>query len=86
MPKPIPEYYVRETRFGSGVTTRFEVTKFIPGEVEPANTYDVFMIERTKIGFCNCPAGSRKGNDDKHVKLLRRWLSEGKPQGKAYTI
>lgn len=84
--KPKVEYFVRETKDGFGLTKRYEVAKFADGATQPDNVYDVHYTRTSKYGFCNCPAGRRKGNNDKHVRLVRRWLAEGQPAGKLYTI
>lgn len=83
MPKIPPEYAVKIGSKGPLNEVRYEVVKFVDGVV--ANTYDVYF-GRNNVGFCNCYAGARKGNADKHVGLVRRWLNERSPPGKLYTL
>lgn len=77
------EYAIKETKIGN--QSCYTVTKFFDGQDQPANQYDVFF-RRNGSGYCNCYAGMRKGNDDKHVKLVRLWLREKSPLGKLYRI
>jgi hypothetical protein len=59
----------------------YEVAKFVDGEPEPRDVYDVELSRRSEGGTCNCPAARwrRTGGKDKHVKLVRDWIAMGCP-------
>lgn len=57
---------------------QFEVTKFVDGDL-PVNTYKVTYDAVTGKGKCDCPAATYRqtGSNDKHVRLVRRWINLG---------
>lgn len=69
------EYYVRRT----GEAT-FEVSKFPEGDSGGAQPLRVYKVVYTGTrGKCDCPAGMYRGMgmEDKHVKLVQRWIKDG---------
>lgn len=65
------EYFIKRT-LGD---LHFEVTKFVDGDL-PVATYKVEYNDSTGVGKCDCPAATYRqtGSNDKHVRLVRRWL------------
>lgn len=71
------EYIISQT--GSDT---YEVAKFdsLEGGEQPLAVYDVRYNPSRGIGKCNCWPGMRgAAMNDKHVKLVVKWLAEGRP-------
>ena len=70
------EYYIRRT----GEIT-FAVAKFnsMTGGEQPLAVYSVIWDPSRNRGKCDCPAGMYRGTgaDDKHVKMVRDWITQG---------
>src|SRR3990167_9629300 len=74
-------YAIKQVGQASIWPNRFEVAKFVVGEVQPQDVYDV-EIYANGTGECNCPAGryhNRIGTTDKHVTLTKAWIADGRP-------
>jgi len=59
----------------------FEVAKFGDGD-QPENVYDVSIHRATGKADCNCPAAmyhGKQGQADKHVRMVMKWIADGKP-------
>lgn len=85
MPRANITYSIREVAekpSNHGRWRRFEVAKFVEGETEPANVYDVEIQVPSGIAMCNCPAAlyhGKQGDIDKHVKMVKDWIRAGMP-------
>lgn len=75
-------YTVREVTVPAN--GHYEVAKWSGGD-QPS-TYDV-LIKEDRTVYCNC-LGYRKrpGREHKHVKLVLKWLEDGKPIGREYHL
>ena len=59
---------------------RYQVSKFGDGAA-PLQVYTVTYNPETGYGKCDCPAGAYRGTGsaDKHVKMVKGWLTAQLP-------
>lgn len=77
-----PKPYWTKSGKATELYNYYTVAKFEDGEVQPANVYDVEIHRATGAAKCNCPAAlyhGRQGAQDKHVKMVLKWIAAGKP-------
>lgn len=78
-PKVEVVYSIKQATPGNILGVRYEVNKLVGPEASRVvdNTYDVH-IGVDGVAECNCMAWRLKGDRDKHILMVRRWISSGK--------
>lgn len=74
-----PLYLVRRI-----APSEFTVAKFTDRK-EPEKVYEVTRLKEDDW-WTDSPGYGRMGQQEKHIRLVKRWIRDGEPEFTAYTI